>query len=264
MFISQFAQFVTVDGGAHWQRLGGPGPFLLDWLATYHGTTLAMLESDDGSAHLWSSTDQLQSWHELPQAPAGEPLINPATGDVLVLNGGGSTNTEQISQSSDLGQHWTPVPVPVDFSTMPSLVSPPVAGQPWRICGYVTPASGSSSSAGTFQCSIDSGRTWTSRPQLITTFDNTDKGIIAPYGAAVVAVCTDGTLYAEMDPSYWPIGIPAGFYQLAPQATRWQSADSPPDDPVGTADLPGGGILWTMSAGVYGPGFVGPFPAATV
>jgi len=51
-------------------------------------TTLAVLETGEGSTHLWVSTDQMQTWHELPQAPygpPGHPLINPATGDLLVL-----------------------------------------------------------------------------------------------------------------------------------------------------------------------------------
>jgi hypothetical protein len=231
VLISDVAQLVTFDGGAHWQPLHGPQPFLLQWLATYHGTTLAMLENDSGSIHLWSSTDQMQTWHELPQAPYGQPWINPVTGNLLVLDINGN-NQGYVYESSDLGQHWTSLPMPSDLLTVPLLVSPPVAGQPWRICVI--------SATGTLMCSMDSGRTWTSRPQLTTTFDNTDKGIVVPETAQEVAVGADGTVYAVIGYDQQPMGgIPSGLYQLTPQATRWQPLTSPPGGAVATTDIPG-------------------------
>jgi hypothetical protein len=262
--IKEYMQFVTFDGGAHWNQLNGPGPFELKWLATYHATTVAMLDTDasGGSENMWISTDQMQTWHELTQAPVGQPSINPATGALLVLGGTGNSQ-EQISESSDLDQHWTSYAMPIDSGNMPPLVSLPVGSQPWRICGIAGTVSVSPSSAGTLMCSLDSGRTWTSRPQLITTFDNTDKGLIVPQAANVVAVGADGTIYAVMPSSMWPMGISAGLYQLTPQATRWQPLTFPPGDAVDTTDIPGSGILWAVP-GELGPGLAGPFPAAAV
>jgi hypothetical protein len=111
-------------------------------------------------------------------------------------------------------------------------------------------------------CSMGGGKTWTERPNLITTFDNTDKGTF-PQAAAELAVGADGNLYALMEPAQVPyasLGIPGGLYRLAPQATRWQFLGLPPDDPVDTADIPGGGMLWAIN-GSLGPPPAGPFPA---
>ena len=64
-----------------------------EWVATYHGTTVAELETAAGSVNLWMSTDQMQSWRKLDQAPSGQLFINPSTGDLLML-GGGNGNQE--------------------------------------------------------------------------------------------------------------------------------------------------------------------------
>ena len=104
---------------------------------------------------------------------------------------------------------------------------------------------------------------WTSRPQLVTTFDNTDKGIVAPQAADEVAIAPDGTIYAEMDPSMWPLGIPDGLYRLTPQASRWQLLGVPPDDAVEFSNIPGAGLLW-CAQNEEDPGCAGLFPAAAM
>jgi hypothetical protein len=275
--VSDFVRFVTFDGGAHWQPLHSPEPFLLLWLATYHGTTLAMLLYSSGGIHLWRSTDQLQSWHELPQEPFGEPFINPVNGDLLILDVD-IDNQGSIDESTDLGQQWTRQQIPSELYNGSLLVSPPVAGQPWRLCSDVAPTGpGSSSSLGTLMSSMDGGRTWTSRPQLTTTFSNTSKGLTVSESILPVAVGTDGTIYAVLEASdLQPIGgPPAGLYQLAPQATRWQPLTLPPGEAsdaivgssasVYTTVLPGSAILWTAPDGLnMAPaGWAGPFPAAS-
>jgi hypothetical protein len=274
--ISDFAQFVTFDGGAHWQPLQSPEPFLVLWLATYHGTTLASLLYSSASTHLWSSTDHLQTWHELPQTPSLEPFINPVNGELLALD----TNVDNqgiIDESTDLGQHWTSQPVPSELYNGGILVSPPVVSQPWRLCGYVTPSGSSSSS--TLMSSMDGGRTWTVRPQLSTAFYNTSKGLVVPEMILPVAVGADGTIYAVMEESDLQStgGPPAGLYQLTPQATRWQPLTLPPGDTasdttsssigVYTTDLPGSGILWTAvpsGLNMAPSGWAGPFPLPSV
>ena len=274
-FVPDFVQFVSFDGGAHWQPLDGPEPFLVLWLATYHGTTLASLMYSSGSTHLWRSTDQLQTWHELPQTPSLEPFINPVNGDLLTLDVD-VDNQGDIDESTDLGQHWTSHPVPSDLYNGGILVSPPVAGQPWRLCGYVTPSL-SSSGTGTLMSSTDGGRTWTERPQIGTTFENTSKDLVVPETILPVAVGADGTIYAVLQESDLQslAGPPAGLYQLTPQATRWQPLTLPPGDAAGdtpsssatvyTTDLAGSGILWTAPSGLnMAPsGWAGPFPTAS-
>ena len=289
MAFPEFREFITFDGGAHWQPLPGSEPVLLQWLATYHGTTLAIVESSSGDVSLAMSTNQLQSWRELPQAPVGQVWINPVTGDLLVL-GANDHNQWQLYASSDLGQHWNPLPLPNTLTENP-LISPPVAGEPWRMCATATapiPASIASistpgpndSDEAAVMCSMDGGKTWTERPNLITTFDNIDKGTF-PQPAGEVAVGADGSLYAELMPvpaSYSSLGIPAGLYQLPPQSNRWQSLNSPPPSDavntanmpvtVATANIPGSGILWAFPGnpnappGENGPGFSGVYPAA--
>jgi hypothetical protein len=250
-FVPDFTQFVTFDGGAHWQPLHGLEPLLL-WLATYHGTTLAMLENSSGSLHLWRSTDQMQIWQEVAQAHSGEPFINPMTGDLLVVDNNG-VNQGYIDESTDLGQHWTTHPIPSELTGLTLLVSPPVVGQPWRLCG----------TGDTFVCSMDGGRTWASPPPLTATFDNTSKGIVVPETAQSVAVGADGTIYAD---------LPSELYQLTPHAMHWQPLTLPPGDavvPTGipttidTADLPGPGILWTVP-GELTLEWLGSFLAAAV
>ncbi|MGO8951439.1 MAG: hypothetical protein ACLQUY_28060 [Ktedonobacterales bacterium] len=274
MAFTEFRDFITFDGGAHWQPLPGSEPILLQWLATYHGTSLAIVEQSSGDVSLEMSTDQMQTWRELPQAPVGQVWINPATGDLLVLGVNGR-NQWQLYASSDLGQHWNPVPMPNTLTENP-LISPPVAGEPWRMCATATasiPASIASistpvagtSDEGAVMCSMDGGKTWTERPNLITTFDNIDKGTF-PQPVEEVAVGADGSLYAELLPvpaAYSSLGIPAGIYRLAPQATRWQLLGLPPHDAVDTANIPGGGMLWAGNGSLGSPG-VGPFPAAPV
>jgi hypothetical protein len=275
-FVPDFAQFVSFDGGAAWQPLRGREPFLVLWLATYHGTTLASLMYKSGSTYLWRSTDQMQTWHKLPQTPSLEPFISPLNGDLVAVDIN-VDNQGDIEESTDLGQHWTAQPVPSDLYNGGLLVSPPVVGQPWRLCGYVMPSAGTSGT-GTLMSSMDSGRTWTVRPELTTTFANTSKGLVVPETILPVAVGADGTIYAVLEESdLQPLGgPPAGLYQLTPQATEWQPLTLPPGEAavntttssaaVYTTDLPGSGIIWTATDGLsMAPsGWAGPFPVAAV
>jgi Neuraminidase (sialidase) len=274
MAFPQFRDFITFDGGVHWQSLPGSEPILLEWLATYHGTTLAMVESSSGVVSLEMSTDQLQTWRELPQVPIGQPLINPATGAVVAL-GGTDSGPGQLYESSDLGQHWTVVSLPNTLTGGP-LISPPMAGQPWRMCATATTSTPSPvelittpipdvSDERAVMCSMDGGKTWTERPNLITTLDNSYKGTF-PQAAEEVALGADGSLYAQMlsaPGAYLSLGIPSGLYGLAPQATRWQLLGGPPGDAVDTAYILGGGMLWAVNGSLAQPP-VGPFPAASV
>ena len=215
IFLAAFTEFVSFDGGAHWQLLRGPGLFMPEWVATYHGTTVAELETADGSVNLWMSTDQMQSWRKLDLAPSGQLFINPSTGDLLML-GGGNGNPEQIYESSDLGQHWTSFPMPLNYFAEYQLVSYSVGDPSWHICG----SSEAASNKDTYMCTTDSGRTWTPRPMMVGTIDNTDKKIKLPQGGADVALAPDGTIYDDVQPEYWPATIPPGLYQLPPQSSR--------------------------------------------
>ena len=271
--LAAWEDFVSFDGGTHWQLLHGPGLFMPEWVATYHGTTVAELETADGSVNLWLSTDQMQSWRKLDQAPSGQLYMNPSTGDLLML-GGGNGNQEQIYESSDLGQHWTSFPMPLNYSAEYQLVSYSVGDPSWHICGTST----APSTKDTYMCTMDSGRTWTSRQMLVGTIDNTDKKIISPQGGADIALAPDGTIYDDVPPEYWPATIPPGLYQLPPQSNRWQLLNSPPPSDavdlsnipvtVDTTDIPRAGILWAIPGNPAapsfenGPGFSGLYPAA--
>jgi hypothetical protein len=80
-----------------------------------------------------------------------------------------------------------------------------------------------------------------------------------------VGVGANGTIYATMVSYLKPIGgVPAGLYQLTPQATRWQPLTVPSGDAVATTDIPGSGILWVIPSRLLMLGLAGPFPAASV
>jgi hypothetical protein len=273
IFLAAFTDFVSFDDGAHWQLLRGPGLFMPEWVATYHGTTVAELETADGSVNLWMSTDQMRSWRKLDLAPSGQLFINPSTGDLLML-GGGNGNPQQIYESSDLGQHWTSFTMPLNYFAEYQLVSYSVGDPSWHICGSSTAAS----TKDTYMCTMDSGRTWTPRPMMVGTIDNTDKQIKLPQGGADIALAPDGTIYVDVSPEYWPATIPPGLYQLPPQSTGWQSLNAPPPSDavdvssipvtIDTTEIPGAGILWAYPGdpaaptGENGPGFGGVYPAA--
>jgi hypothetical protein len=271
--LASFTDFVSFDGGAHWQLLRGPGLFMPRWVATYHGTTVAAVETSDGSVNLWMSTDQMQSWRKLDQAPSGQLYINPSTGNLLML-GGGNGNQEREYESSDLGQHWTSFLMPLNYFATDQLVSYSVGDPSWHICGesMATPTTD------TYMCTMDSGRAWTPRPMMVGTIDNTDKKIKSPQGGSDIALAPDGTIYNDVQPEYWPATIPPGLYQLPPHSTVWQSLNSPPPSDavdlsnipvtVDTADIPGAGILWAYpgdpaaAKGENGARFSGLYPVA--
>jgi hypothetical protein len=229
----QGTHFVTFDGGELWQPLSGPKRFDVRWMATYRGTTIAAVEADvPFISALWVSHDQMQTWQSSTILTGYDSMsINPTTGELLQIGlfGGGSATTEQLEESEDAGQHWTLISTPLDSTTV---VSPPVAGQPWRICGiaqYTDP------NTGILMCSMDGGKTWTERPQY---------EIDGQFLLNEVAVGPDGTVYAE-------IGlIPGTLYRLAPGSDQWQSLSPTPQSQYAVAELPDAGIFW--SSGTVG------------
>jgi photosystem II stability/assembly factor-like uncharacterized protein len=92
-----------------------------------------------------------------------------------------------------------------------TVVSPPVAGQPRRICGI---SQDTGPETDILMCSMDGGKTWTQRPQFDITVTNPSNGQYLE-SANEVAVGPDGTVYATMGAI-----PPASLYRLAPGSAR--------------------------------------------
>ena len=261
----QSAQFVSFDGGAAWQPLTGFQPFVVTWLATYHGTTMAEVDTDVpavGYGAFWISYDGMRTWQASSSAAAqyASISINPTTGELLGVGGNDAgSNTVPLETSDDFGLHWTPIVTPTQATP---IVSPPEGSQPRRLCVLAQAADNASNKAtdtgsntgGTLMCSMDGGKTWSQRPQLEITYTDPNTGPGSQI-ASECAVGPDGTVYADM-PAIMPTipdsAIPDTVYRLAPGSDHWQSLGTSPVDLFSqelyaTAELPGAGIFWYQS-----------------
>jgi hypothetical protein len=255
------SNFVSFDGGQYWQPFRGPQPFDVGWTATYHGTTMAILNTDTpGYSGLWLSRDQMQNWQRVSPGmnigdgaslDPGTLLINPSSGQ-LVQFGGYTGSTVPLEESDDDGQHWTTITTPLPSNQpasnsdapdpVPYMISPPAPGQPWRICGPGRDPG--PDGLGVLECSLDGGHTWAERPRL-TLYEYNGYITRFPQVANEFAVGQDGTIFAQIvGGSGFGFDIPAGFYELAPGASRWLALGPDPDTGPATVDIPGAGILW--------------------
>ncbi|GEM_PF-2126839 len=255
--------FVTFNSGQSWQPLTSPQTspqnFFVFEFATYHGVTIAIIgvNIDGGLSKWWVSRNHMRTWqtinYQLPVQQIGQFWINPGTGELLahgLLDN--SDSTVQLLDSHDLGLHWTTITVPVNFGWGSPLISPPVANQPWRLCGWAPPSASTTNpedESGTLMCSMDGGHTWVQRPRLTLLF-------APPYDKATLdiaqefAVAPDGTVFAEY----------SNCYRLVPDTNEWQSIGPLPDTTgtnLATVVIPGAGIIW---AGNVPSGITGLFP----
>ncbi|MGO8946549.1 MAG: hypothetical protein ACLQUY_02565, partial [Ktedonobacterales bacterium] len=249
-YYAEGTHFVTFDGGQSWQPLGGPQPFDVTWMATYHGVTMANVDDGPSNSAFWISYDQMRTWQSSSAAADyveyHDFSINPTTGELLAVGGNadGSGNT-QLGTSDDFGLHWTTLSTPLAQST--AMVSPPEGSQPWRICGLTQ---NTAPTSGNLMCSMDGGKTWTERPRLEISYTIAGQGQ-APWIATEFAVGTDSTVYAVLPalPSTANISILDTLYRLSPGSDRWQSLGVSPLDLLpsveyATAYMPGAGIFW--------------------
>ena len=76
--------FVSFDGGESWRPLRGPKPFNVFWMATYHGVTMADVETEvPGYSAFWISYDQMQTWQSSTAVPATTALPTGLTHEKL-------------------------------------------------------------------------------------------------------------------------------------------------------------------------------------
>ena len=265
----QVDNFASFDGGQHWQSSSGPQPFAVEWTATYHSTTMAVLATPATYSGLWISHDQLQTWQRVSPGmniDVSSLAINPSNGQ-LIQFGGNTGSTVPLEESDDDGQHWTTISTPLPSSPPPGanmpdwgasyLISLPAPGQPWRICGPGQDPG--PDGLGVLECSLDGGRTWTKRPRLVL-YDYNGYITKFPQVSDEFAVGPDGTIFAQpVGGSGFGFDIPPGIYELAPGANRWQSLGPDPDASPATVEILGVGILWD---GADSSGGVGLFPDA--
>ncbi|MGZ6390384.1 MAG: hypothetical protein ACXWQZ_14130 [Ktedonobacterales bacterium] len=192
----------TTDGGVTWQQRtsASQSPAILA-LATWHSLRYAIVDVSGTTgthAMLAVSTDNMRSWHYTdpqliaPHLTSSEVnsfqlWVNPSSGAVL------ATIRGRMWQSTDSGQHWSPLPgqqFPGDWV----VAQAPQAGQLWHIClGFV-----SYDGNVPFTCTGDGGRTWRDQPAPVA-------------GADPLAIDTDGSLLAHDSMSVFR--LPAGSNQ---------------------------------------------------
>lgn len=229
------ASFVTTDGGAAWRPLSGmPDGFVFVQFATWHGVTYGVA----GEVHLYVSRDGLKTWQPVPVPPHNATThtmqlwVRPDSGELLASLHDFEHDQESVWLSDDGGQHWSQMMTPRELLFQ---VQPPIAGQPWRLCGmhYVV----GQDPEDTLDCSWDGGRSWANYPvptQLA--------------GMWIAGITPSGDLIAESNHSGHSV-----VYRLASGSTQWQPLNLPPlaAPTVGTAVfavsyLPrrNGGALW--------------------
>lgn len=229
----------TTDGGVTWQqrtRTSQPPAILA--LATWHSLRYAIADvTDTSGTHtmLTVSTDDMRSWHYIdPQTIAPhltssginyfQLWVDPSSGAVL------ATVRGRLWQSTDSGQHWSPLPGQ-QFPGDSVVVQPPQAGQSWHVC------LGFSSNDGKvpLTCTNDGGRTWH------------DQSIPVAY-AAPLAIDADGSLLAHDS---------MAVYRLPPGTNQWRALGNIPafcGSSVGSATYApsASGSWWAFPAGGRG------------
>lgn len=214
---------LSEDGGAMWTRLDESET--IEDLATLNGKTyarLVRLDQPNSMPRLSVSTDHLRTWQPIDQSflrhnqyigdfwlsPSGELLA-----EVLFFSPGTSFSAP-LWRSSDGGAHWEPFPAPT-FSvntTLPRFIvqQPTSTAQPWHVC---TPYK-HGSSAVSWACTLDGGRTWSTRPLLC---------VAAPCDPAFPVghqyfLASDGAILALAPSTYSQLSL----YRLPRDSATWQ------------------------------------------
>jgi photosystem II stability/assembly factor-like uncharacterized protein len=214
---SHLSVFALFDGATHWQSLDPSQSVQLvaSWRNIYYGTGNLNPKApttpdpngkpqDQPQQHIYESTDQMRTWHELNDATliaenlasaektTGFGLIGalalwvqPNTGEMLA-----QTTDGVLWRSGDHGQHWERILLPSlppasELTPTPgemlwdhgatdaiAFVQQPTGNKPFTLCALVLDQTTIAYNVAPFYCSTDSGQSWTRRPRTAVEWGN--------------------------------------------------------------------------------------------
>lgn len=204
---------------------------------------------------------QVETRHALTATPTATVAPGPPAPDHYY--------TSALWQSADLGAHWEPFPTPANLANLTTLydmaylVAEPLGGAPWKVCGVSDVSKRSAATQQIIGCTLDSGKTWTSRP-LPDLKDSCGASCVEGQvmGGVGGHVLADGSLisafystsaangYAETQQSYHLYRLPAG-------ASQWQDLGSAPGGVTIALSSPSASTFVSFSGGGSLDGYSG-------
>lgn len=247
--------FVTTNAGHTLTALSGNYDYAQ--MASYRGKVYVLRLDSPGDPdlryRLMVSSDGMHTWNPLDQTIADASAtisafwLNPADGSILAYAFSGSDRSFWVSP--DGGGSWQQLSVPDSGLLQNIAVQWPLGNEPWHICIAGRPLSVAPADQHNWlACTLDGGKTWTSRPALdITLTCNCLKG--RPFTSIsalnLVGIAPDGSLLATVLDRYDGDSPHVGLYRLTPNATAWEPiGDASPDN---TIFLLPSGVLWMSS-----------------
>jgi hypothetical protein len=236
---------VSLDGGATWPVMSGLNGIKPIELATAGETTYA-LGSASQRPMLYVSHDGLRSWQPAslsltPAIQSAEQFWLDPTSGALLMEAATSAQQFELYESTDGGASWNQLGASVPV-TGRFVVRPPVAGQPWHVCGGAYDDATAASRTYTVTCSDDGGHTWHTRAQW-TASDGPQS--IFTFGFVYAA---DGSLLATES----VMGSGYRLWRLAPGAARWGPVGPSVQLGLAYSSQPAQGRLWAVPTPMMG------------
>jgi hypothetical protein len=242
--------FASFDSGKTWRQLAQHPVLFTGPIYSYQGKIYGIVAMsyaqeyvNPNPAALRVSSDHMQTWQELPNTAGYDAFwLDPGTGQLLAHQ----FNSGEFATSDDGGQTWQPFANPRSFGAGGYRVRVPVAGQPWIICGVVTPQAPSVGQGpiDSAECTSDLGKTYTPLPVL----PDVPAGTSNPAGQMQVdGVTSDGAVLATLATNAAPVpAIDPGYklWRLPPGGSTWHSLGVPPQFAISYAP----GALFAVSA----------------
>jgi photosystem II stability/assembly factor-like uncharacterized protein len=275
--------YVLFHGATHWQALsqGQLMGSMASWGNVYYGMGYLGQSAVDPNGkpqdlpqqHIYESTDQMRTWHEVNDAAliagniasaektTGFGLIGaialwvqPNTGEMLA-----QTTDGVLWHSVDHGQTWTRILLPAlppasELTPTPgemlwghgatdaiAIVQQPTGNKPFTLCALVLDQTTIAFNVAPFYCSTDSGQSWIRRPRTAVEWGN---GKPATFEMPQLML-SDGTLLAwdvrtlSVFPGNNPSAAGAHVIGTIPTPLNLGNISGGVASPV-----PGGAVLW--------------------
>ena len=271
--------YVSEDGGKTWRALSGGVQFA--GLVTRGQTSVAILTppftkgsptTTYPSLRLSISRDNLTTWAPIDGQFAAQGLEvvrvwqRPGDGALLAMVALKQTSATiadssrfspfTLWQSVDLGAHWTAFPTPANLNGAPAslnnfpgfLVAQPRGSDAWRVCGLTVTNAGAAQSNELIGCTLDGGKTWTSRPLPLL------RALCGLSCAQQETITTDAALLNDGSLiNIFSIGKTSGgviqgnetpeVFRLPPSSSQWQDLGPLPGSAFVTLDTSGAATL---------------------